>query len=166
MERRDLYNKNKEKTNEVILATETVPENRYTLVEFVLIQNTEGKILVQKRSKQKGGELGLTSGHAKEGETPLQGMITEIKEELGIDVKPHELRLMHSERSDEKRHFYDLYYLQKDYNISDMELQTEEVEDVMWLSEKEVEALCSKNDFKKEHIEAYEIITKKLKERE
>ena len=166
MEKRDLYNKNKEKTNEVILATEEVPENRYILVELVLIQDTQGKILVQKRSKEKGGEFGLTSGHAKSGESPLQGIITEIKEELGIDVPPKELRLMHSERSDEKKSFYDLFYLQKDYNISEMELQKEEVEDVMWLSEKEVETLCSKKDFRSEHIDAYEMIMQKLKERE
>lgn len=166
MEKRELYNKNKEKTNEIILATEEVPENRYILVELALIQDTQGRILVQKRSEQKGGEFGLTSGHAKAGENSLQGMITEIKEELGIDVQPHELRLMHSERSDEKRRFYDLFYLQKDYNISEMELQKEEVEDVMWLSKKEVETLCSKRNFKSEHIDAYEIITKKLKERE
>lgn len=166
MEKRDLYNKNKEKTNEVILATEEVPENRYILVELVLIQDTQGRILVQKRSKEKGGEFGLTSGHAKSGESPLQGIITEIKEELGIDVEPHELRLMHSERSDEKRRFYDLFYLQKDYNILDMELQKEEVEEVMWLFKKEVETLCSKKDFKSEHIDAYEMIMQKLKERE
>ena len=166
MEKRDLYNKNKEKTNEVILATEEVPENRYILVELVLIQDTQGRILVQKRSKEKGGEFALTSGHAKSGECPLQGIITEIKEELGIDVHPKELRLMHSERSDEKRRFYDLFYLQKDYNISEMELQKEEVENVMWLSKKEVETLCSKKDFKSEHIDAYEMIMQKLKERE
>lgn len=166
MERRDLYNKYKEKTKETILATEEIPENRYTLVEIVLIQNTKGEILIQKRSEQKGGEYGLTSGHAKTGESPLQGMITEIKEELGIDVEPEELKLIHSENSDFKRHFYDLYYLKKDYNIADMKLQKEEVENVMWLSEKDIKKLCSKNVFKKEHIDAYEIINRKLKERE
>lgn len=166
MEKRDLYNKYKEKTNETILATEEIPENKYTLVEMVLIQNTEGKMLIQKRSEQKGGEYGLTSGHAKTGETPLQGIITEIKEELGIDVKPNELKLIHSEKSDKKRHFYDLYYLKKDYEIADMKLQEEEVENVMWLSENGIKKLCSENTFKKEHIDAYEIITKKLKERE
>lgn len=166
MERRDLYNKYKEKTNETILATEEIPENKYTLVEMVLIQNTERKMLIQKRSEQKGGEYGLTSGHAKMGEAPLQGIITEIKEELGIEVKPSELRLIHSEKSDKKKHFYDLYYLQKDYSIADMKLQKEEVENVMWLSEKDIKKLCSENKFKEEHIDAYEIITKKLKESE
>jgi ADP-ribose pyrophosphatase YjhB (NUDIX family) len=108
MELRDLYNINKEKTNETIYSTEETPENRYILVQLVLIQNSKGQILIQKRSQQKGGEYALTSGHAKSGETPLQGIISEIKEELGLDVAPEELRLIHSERNDTKRNFYDL----------------------------------------------------------
>lgn len=164
MEIRDLYNKNKEKTNETITSVEETPENRYILVELVLIQNKQGEILIQKRSKQKGGKYGLTSGHAKTGETPLQGIITEIKEELGIGVQPYELKLIHSERNDEKRRFYDLYYLQKDYDIPKMKLQVEEVESVKWCSKEEVINLCSKGDFKTSHIEAFEIIMKKLQE--
>lgn len=166
MELRDLYNKNKEKTNETIYATEEIPENRYILVELVLIQNSQGQILVQKRSKQKGVEYALTSGHAKSGETPLQGIVSEIKEELGLTVLPEELSLIYSERNDEKKSFYDLFYLQNDYDISKMNLQKEEVEDVKWLSEDEVRALCSNNNFKISHIEAFEIIMNKIKERE
>lgn len=166
MELRDLYDKNKEKTNETIYSIEKIPENRYILVELVLIQNTQGQILVQKRSKQKGGKYALTSGHAKAGETPLQGILSEIKEELGVNVLPEELTLIHSEKSDAKKSFYDLFYLQNDYDISKMNLQKEEVEEVKWLSEDEVRTLCSENDFKKSHIEAFEIIMNKIKERE
>lgn len=166
MEKRDLYNIKKEKTNETIYSTQEIPDNRYILIELVLIQNTKGEILIQKRSKEKGGEYALTSGHAKSGENPVQGMITEIKEELGINVKPEELLLVHSERSDEKKSFYDLFYLRNDYNISEMILQKEEVEEVKWLTEKEVKTLCSNKNFKTSHIEAFETIMKKLKERE
>lgn len=166
MELRDLYNKNKEKTDETIYSIEETPENRYILIELVLIQNSQGQILIQKRSKEKGGEYALTSGHAKSGETPLQGIISEINEELGLTVLPDELSLMYSERNDNKRAFYDLFYLQNDYDISEMKLQKEEVENVKWLSEDEVRTLCSNNDFKTSHIEAFEIIMNKLKERE
>lgn len=166
MELRDLYNKNKEKTNEIIYSTEEIPENRYILVELVLIQNTKGEILIQKRSQQKGGEYALTSGHAKSGETPIQGIITEIKEELGIEVAKNELRLIHSDRDDNKRMFYDLFYLKKDYDISKMNLQEEEVTDVLWLSENDVRTLSHNNNFKKSHIEAFEIIMNKIKESE
>lgn len=165
MEKRDLYNRKRKKTKEVIKVTEEIPKDKYILVELVLIQNSKGQILVQKRSKQKGGKYGLTSGHAKSGENSIQGIITEIKEELGIQVKPQELQLIHSEKIDKNKCFYDLYYLQKDYNISEMNLQKEEVEYVKWCSKEEVAKMCSKDTFKKEHIEAYEIIMNKIKEK-
>ena len=85
MEKRDLYNIEKINTKKTIFKEERPPENFYTLVVLALIQNSKNEILVQKRSKQKGGEFGLTSGHPKSGETSLSGIITEIKEELGVE---------------------------------------------------------------------------------
>lgn len=162
MEKRDLYDKNKQKTNEVIFATEETPKNRYILVELVLIQNSKGKILVQKRSKQKGGEYGLTAGHAKSGESSIQGIISEIKEELGLEVSKEELKLIYSERNDEERCFYDLYYLLKDIDISKIKYEVTEVECVKWCSKEEIKELCERGEFKLSHIEAFEILMNKL----
>ncbi len=80
MEKRNLYDKSKKQTQEIILSTEETPENRYILVVLVLIENSRKEILVQKRSKQKGGKYGLTAGHPKIGENSLQGIVSEIKE--------------------------------------------------------------------------------------
>ena len=65
MEKRDLYNRYKENTQSTILKKQETPDNYYTLVVLALIQNSKNEILVQKRSMQKGGEYGLTSGHPK-----------------------------------------------------------------------------------------------------
>ena len=78
MEKRDLYNKYKENTQFSIFKEQETPDNYYTLVVLALIQNSKNEILVQKRSIQKGGEYGLTSGHPKSGENSLKGIITEI----------------------------------------------------------------------------------------
>lgn len=164
MEKRNLYDKSKQQTQEIILATEETPENRYILVVLVLIENSRKEILVQKRSKQKGGKYGLTAGHPKIGENSLQGIVSEIKEELGIDVAPQDLKLVHSERNDSDRCFYDLYYLPKDWQTSEMNLQVEEVESVRWCSQEEINDLCSKGEFKTSHIEAFETIMKKIGE--
>lgn len=164
MEKRNLYDKSKKQTQEIILSTEETPENRYILVVLALIENSKKEILVQKRSKQKGGKYGLTSGHPKVGENSLQGIVSEIKEELGVDVEPEELKLVHSERNDSDRCFYDLYYLTKDYQTSEMNLQAEEVKSVRWCSKEEINDLCSKGEFKTSHIEAFETIMKKIGE--
>ena len=87
MEKRDLYDRDKENTQFTIFKEQETPDNYYTLVVLALIQNSKNEILVQKRSIQKGGEYGLTSGHPKSGETSLSGIISEIKEELGKDVE-------------------------------------------------------------------------------
>ena len=162
MEKRDLYNRYKENTQYTILKKQETPDNYYTLVVLALIQNSKNEILVQKRSMQKGGEYGLTSGHPKSGENSLSGIITEIKEELGVDAFPQELKLMYSTRDDNNKCFYDLYYLKKDYEKEKMLLQKEEVDKVYWFPEEKVNELCDKGVFKESHIEAYKILMKKI----
>ena len=162
MEKRDLYNRDKENTQFKILKEQETPDNYNTLVVLALIQNSKDEILVQKRSIQKGGEYGLTSGHPKSGENSLNGIITEIKEELGVEALPQELKLMYSTRDDNNKCFYDLYYLQKDYEKEDMLLQKEEVDKVYWFSEEKIDELCKNGEFKESHIEAYKILMKKI----
>ena len=161
MEKRDLYDRDKENTQFTIFKEQETPDNYYTLVVLALIQNSKNEILVQKRSIQKGGEYGLTSGHPKSGETSLSGIISEIKEELGVEALPQELNLMYSTRDDNNRCFYDLYYLKKDYEKENMLLQNEEVDKVYWFSEEKVNELCENGEFKESHIEAFEILMEK-----
>ena len=80
-------------------------------------------------------------------------MITEIKEELGLAVRPEELKLIFSGQEDSKQVFFDIYYMQKDFDISNLKLQEEEVESVKWLSFKEIEALIKKGLFLENHAE-------------
>ena len=162
IEKRDLYDRDKENTQFTIFKEQETPDNYYTLVVLALIQNSKNEILVQKRSIQKGGEYGLTSGHPKSGETSLSGIISEIKEELGVEALPQELNLMYSTRDDNNRCFYDLYYLKKDYEKENMLLQNEEVDKVYWFSEEKVNELCENGEFKESHIEAYKILMKKI----
>lgn len=153
MEKRDLYDINKKLTGETIYKNEKIPANRYILVVLVFIQNSQGKFLIQKRSKQKDGKYASTGGHPKTGETSIDGMITEIKEELGLTVKPEELELIFSGQENVKQVFFDIYYMRKDFNISDLKLQKEEVDFVEWLSFKEVETLIKKDLFLESHAE-------------
>ena len=153
MEKRDLYDINRKLTGETIYKNEKIPANRYILVVLVFIQNSQGKFLIQKRSKQKDGKYASTGGHPKTGETSIDGMITEIREELGLTVKPEELELIFSGQENAKQVFFDIYYMRKDFNISDLKLQKEEVDFVEWLSFKEIETLIKKDLFLESHTE-------------
>ena len=64
-ELRDLYDENKKVTGEKIYKGENIPPNRYILVVTLFIKNSNNQLLLQKRSKQKGGKYGFISGHPK-----------------------------------------------------------------------------------------------------
>lgn len=165
MEKRDLYDINRVLTGETIYKGEKIPKNRYINVVISFMQNSKGEFLIQKRSAEKDGKYGSTGGHPKSGETSLEGMITEIKEELGLKIKPSELKLLYSDRQDSKQVFFDIYYLKKDFNISDLTLQKEEVDSVAWLTTNKIKEMMNDNLFLPSHVMCFykliEILNKK-----
>lgn len=153
MEKRDLYDRNRELTGKTIFKGEPIPEGNYIVVILVMIQNSKDEFLIQKRSKKKGGKYAATGGHVKAGQTSVEGMIDEIQEEIGLKVKPEELELLFSDREDEEQVFFDLYYMKKDFEIPDLVLQEEEVESVQWNTIEEIEELIKKDLFLVNHAE-------------
>ena len=61
-------------------------DNEHIGVAVVFIENSKGEFLMQKASKEKGGEFSSTGGHVNSGETPLEAIKREVKEEIGIDI--------------------------------------------------------------------------------
>lgn len=155
MERRDLYDINRKPTGETIFKGEKIPLNRYIIVVLSFIQNSKGEFLVQKRSKQKDGKFASTGGHAKTGENSIEAMISEIREELGLNVLPSELNLIYSGREDTERVFFDIYYLKKDFDIESLTLQKEEVDFVEWDSIEKINELIANNLFLENHVEEF-----------
>lgn len=153
MEQRDLYDVNRILTGKTIYKGEKIPSNNYIVVVLAFIQNSKGQFLIQKRSKIKDGKYASTGGHPKSGETSMQGIITEIKEELGLTVLPNELELIYSGREDSKHVFFDIYYIKKDFDISELVLQKEEVESAKWLYLKEIIQLINNGLFLENHAE-------------
>ena len=128
----------------------------------VFIQNGKKRLLIQKRGKLKGGKYGITSGHTLVGEEAKQGAMREIKEEIGIDTEKQELKLIYKTKIGKKT--YNLYYVQKEINLSKVSLQKEEVENVYWCTVEEVNELIQKNEFYEKQIEAFKIFEKYMKE--
>lgn len=153
MEKRDLYDINGKLTGETIYKGDPIPQNRYIVVVLSFIQNSKGEFLIQKRSKVKDGKYASTGGHPKSGETSLQGICTEIKEELGLSITENELELIYSGREDSEQVFFDIYYLKKDFDINALILQKEEVESVEWCSIGRIKQLISDGSFLGNHAE-------------
>ena len=151
MEYRDLYDENRIPTGEKIEKSEPVPAGRFYVTVAVFMQNSKNEFLMQRRSKDKGGKWATTGGHPKSGETSLQGIVTEIKEELGIDVDPKNLVFYHTIKTN--KDFVDFYYLNQDFDLKDLTLQKEEVQDARWFTIEEIEDLIKKDDFFRSHID-------------
>ena len=66
---------------------------------------------------------------------------------------PNELELIYSGREDSKQVFFDIYYIKKDFDISELVLQKEEVESAKWLSLKEIIQLINNGLFLENHAE-------------
>ena len=167
MEKRDLYDEKRNITGDTIFKGEEIPEGKYILVVLVYIQNSEGKFLIQKRSQRKNGLYATTGGHPKSGESSLEGIITEVKEEIGLELNPNDLQLYFSGRSDKEKVFWDDYYMKVDsLDIKKLKLQEEEVSCVEWSSEDEIIKLMKEGKFFKNHYEEFEILVRWLKDKE
>ncbi|MBQ7667993.1 MAG: NUDIX domain-containing protein [Clostridia bacterium] len=165
MERRDLYDKGRNITGETILKGEAIPIDRYIVVVLVFIKNSEGKFLIQKRSEIKNGKYATTGGHVKSGESSVEGIIAEVEEEIGLKLRPDDLTLYFSGRSDTERVFFDDYYAKIDIeDIGKLKLQEDEVSSVNWFSEDEIKQLMKEDKFFDKHYEEFEILLDWLKE--
>lgn len=158
MEKRDLYDINRNLTGETIYKGDSIPDGKFILVVLSFIQNSKGEFLIQKRSVQKGGKYASTGGHAKTGETSIQAMMTEINEELSLNANEDELHLVYSGREDEDKIFFDLYYMKKDFSTNSLILQKEEVESVKWMTVDEIKQLISTNEFLDSNVDEFYII--------
>ena len=136
MEKRDVYNINREKTGKVaVRGTNDLKTGEYNLVTIGWIFNSEGNFLMQKRSTKKQLYPGVYANHggaAISEETSKQSMIREIDEEIGLKLKENELILL--------RYFFDEdsildeYIVFKDVNINDLILDKEEVDSCKFFS--------------------------------
>ena len=159
----DLYDEFKVKTGKKLFRKKgtklEVPKGYYNIVVLAFIKNSEGKYLIQKTSSRKKGVYATTGGHVKSGEDSTHAIINEIKEELGIDIKRDECELFKTYKYESA--FKDVYYIEKDIDISKIKYEKNEVESAEYMSVDEIEKLISDNKFRKTNIDAFRDIVKK-----
>lgn len=152
-EKRDLYNKDSELTGLTYYKGDNIPDGYYPMVVMIAIQNSEGKFLMQKRVPAKGGDYGVTGGHPKSGETPYEGIITEVKEELGIDISYKEIIEFNS--GCDGVDCYKMYYTKLDISMDEFVIQEEELSEVRWFSMEELEDMVDKKILNQNQIDFF-----------
>ncbi|MGM9878929.1 MAG: NUDIX domain-containing protein [Bacilli bacterium] len=147
METIDLYDKNKNKLNKTFIRKkDTLLENEYYLLEQAWIVNDEGKILLTQRGLNKShGEMWeATAGHVKAGETDMEGILREIKEEIGITLKNSDLNFIKSLII--KQGILDIWLVRKNINLSNIKLRESETIDVKYVSFEEFKKMYNNKE--------------------
>ena len=152
-ELRDLYDANSQKTNKTYRKGENIPSGYYPMVVMVVIKNSKGEFLMQKRVQSKGGDWGVTGGHPKSGETPLQGIITEVKEELGLDFSKE--NFIEYDAGCDGKDCYKMYFVNKDIDLKDIKIQEEELSEVKWFSIDELKHMVEINELNENQISCF-----------
>lgn len=117
----DIYDKDKNKTGRV--AQRNVyqfKKGEYHIVVTAIIINSKNEILISKRAPfKKNGEMWeCTSGSIIRGETSLEGILREVKEELGIQFNQNEAIFLKEIRRDKQLpDFKDLWLFKRDVDI-------------------------------------------------
>lgn len=126
----------------------------YHLGADVWIINNDNKILIQKRSHKKRLEpnvWAMTGGSVIKGESSLETLKREVKEELGIELKiDSAIKIKHYKTGNV---WLDEYLVKQDIDLSKIVMQKEEVSDVKFVSFDEIEKLYQDNRFMKNRWE-------------
>lgn len=111
-----------------------------------LIDGTN-KVLVTKRStnaKFLPGVYEIPGGHIEPGEDLLVGLKREIKEELNIDIEIGDIVSAFTYTHGEI-HSIEVVYLASPINLSNIQIQEEEIDSYLWISEEEIRTLIEPN---------------------
>ena len=153
VELRDLYDKYSNKTDKTYRKGDLIPDGYYPMVVMVVIRNSNGEFLMQKRVESKGGDWGVTGGHPKSGETPIEGIITEVKEELGLDFSKE--NFIEYDSGCDGKDCYKMYFVTKDINVDDIIIQEEELSEVRWFSMDELIHMANLGELNQDQIECF-----------
>ena len=149
MELWDIYDENRNRTGKTVVRGESWGNEKYHLIIHVAIFDGKGRMLIQKRAKDKGAWADLwdisCGGSAVAGEDSRAAAEREVMEELGLkidlsNVRPH--FTINYERG-----FDDFYTVFRDVDINDLTLQTEEVSEAKWATIDEVRELFAEGRF-------------------
>ena len=158
MEVLDVYDDNGEVLNKTVLRgahNRDFEKGEHFAVAIIFIENDSGEFLIQRVPR---GEYSSTGGHILSGEKPIDAIIRETKEEIGIELKKDEIISLGFRLLDFPVRF--LFYIKKDIKLKDITLQKEEVSSIKYMSVKKIEDLIKKNVFKKGHALLFREIMK------
>lgn len=165
----DIYDENKNKTGRTAIRDVTIlQKGEYHIVVTGIILNSKNEILISKRAMNKkfGGMWECNGGSILAGETSKEGILRELKEELGVIFKPEEAKFLKEiKRERVPQNFKDLWLFRKDIDIDDLTFPDGEATEEKWVTIDEFIKMFNNNEIiptvdfgKEEYKEALKII--------
>lgn len=150
MELLEILNENGVPTGEILDKNIIHREGQYHKEVAIILLNDKGEILLQKRSSTKEIEPNKWAwhgGHVIAGETSIEAIIREIKEELGIILSEDQIELLVELKRDKlpNRQFTTAYYSVCNLSVEDFNIQEEELSEVKWFSFKKFKDMIYNN---------------------
>lgn len=146
----DVYDVNRKRTGRIVeRGSNTLKEGEYHIVVTAIIINSKNEILMSKRAPHKKHPLmwECCGGSILAGETSLNGVLREIKEELGIDFSKKDAIFFKELRRDKiPPDFKDLWVFRKDIDIKDVTFTDGENIDAKWVNIDEFIKMSENNE--------------------
>lgn len=154
MEIWDLYTEDGRLTGQKHRRGEELPDNLYHLVVHIWIKNAQGQYLIAQRAAsrpQNPLKWECQGGSVLYGETSLEGAIREVKEEVGLELKPQNgRRLFRHTRGIingcKFNDIMDVWLFEYDGPVNLKAATTDEVAQVQWLTAEQIRHLAEKEN--------------------
>ena len=151
----DLYNENRELLGKDHIRGEQLPIDGYHLVVHVWIRNSRGQYLISQRSANRPTYPLMwecVDGSVVKGEDSLQGVLREVKEEVGIDLLPEKGQVVLSdikkiEFGKVVNKIVDVWLFDYDGEVDLGNATTDEVAQVAWMNREQIKELFEHNMF-------------------
>ena len=140
----DIYDRNRCLTGRVHLRGSKWGHGEYGLVAAVWIYDCQGRILMTRRAREKSfaGTWENTGGAVKAGESSLQAIVRELREETGLVAGAEEFELLSSDFDGTS--FLDHYCLCRNVELEQVVLQPGETDGAKWVTFAQIHEMIRK----------------------
>ena len=134
----DIYERDKNKTGITkIRHVDTYEDGEYIIGVQLILFNKNNEILITKRSNTKKllpGKWECNGGAIDRGETPIEGLEREIKEELGITLDREKTIYYKTVIDDDRHNIKDIFVYKDDVDINSLSFSDNEVIDAKYVT--------------------------------
>ena len=149
----DIYGINKNKTGRVMKRSDwSMKEGEYYISVLGVVRRSDGKFLITQRVLTKEWAAGwweIPGGAVKTGESSLEAVIREVKEETGLDVSEAKggYQFCYHRENKGQNYIVDIYRFDMDATEEDLKLQKEETMDGNFATLDEIKEIAKEGKF-------------------